>query len=125
MILHRWDISPSAEKGLILEANLTAANMLDMPRSGMLKQPITRVIFQEDQDVFYLHLRQILKTGGPEAVELRMVKINGTIFWARLEATIEQTYPASLLGHALDIEPVCRIIINDISEKKLASIERE
>ena len=98
-------------QGLILEANLTAAGLLGVARGALVKQPITRFILKEDQDIYYLHRKQLFETGEPQACELRMVKKDGTQFWAHLAATAAQD---------ADGAPVCRIVISDITERKRA-----
>jgi PAS domain-containing protein len=50
-----YDLAPVgyctlSEPGLILEANLTAATLLGVPRGALVKQPISRFILPEDQD---------------------------------------------------------------------------
>src|SRR5664279_3411007 len=52
-----------SHEGRILETNLTGANLLGVPRAALVKQPITRFIFKEDQDIYYLHRRQLLAKG--------------------------------------------------------------
>ena len=52
-----YDLAPIgyctvSEKGLILEANLTAANLLGVSRSDLAKQPLSRFILKEDQDIY-------------------------------------------------------------------------
>jgi PAS domain S-box-containing protein len=78
-----------SHEGRILEANLVGVNLLGVPRAALVKQPITRFIFKEDQDVYYLHRRQLLATGEAHTCELRMVKTDGTVFWVRLTATTQ------------------------------------
>ena len=90
-----YDLAPVGyctltEKGLILEANLTAATLLGVARGALVKQPITRFILKEDQDIYYLHRKQLFETGEPQACELRMLKKDGTTFWAHLPATAAQ-----------------------------------
>ncbi|MDO9110609.1 MAG: PAS domain-containing protein, partial [Desulfatirhabdiaceae bacterium] len=93
-----YDLAPVgyctvSEKGLILETNLTAAKLLGMARGALVMQPITRFIRKEDQDIYYLYLKQLSETlsadtrqaGEPRAYDLRMVKKNGAQFWAHLE----------------------------------------
>jgi PAS domain-containing protein len=60
----RWATAPS-EKGLILEANLAAATLLGMTRGALVKQPISRFILKEDQDIYYLHRKKLFETGEP------------------------------------------------------------
>jgi diguanylate cyclase (GGDEF)-like protein/PAS domain S-box-containing protein len=109
-----YDLAPVgyctiSEKGLILEANLTATTLLGTTRFALVRQPLTRFILKEDQDIHYLHRKQLFETGEPQAYELRMVKKDGTIFSAYLAATIVQD--------AGD-EPGCRIVLSDITERK-------
>jgi two-component system cell cycle sensor histidine kinase/response regulator CckA len=50
-----YDLAPVgyftlSEEGLILEANLTAATLLGVPRGSLAKRPIVRFLFRGDQD---------------------------------------------------------------------------
>lgn len=98
-----------SEKGLISEANLTAANLLGVARGALVKKPFTRFILIENQDIYYLHRKQLLDTGVSQTCELQMVKNNGTPFWAHLETTLVQD------------ENGCtefRVVISDITKYK-------
>jgi PAS domain S-box-containing protein len=111
-----YDLAPVGyitidENGLILEGNLFAATMLDVPRGTLVKQPLTRFIFKEDQDLYYKHCKQLFGTGGPRTVELRMVKKDGSQFWVRLDSTMVQN--AGRMA-------VCRVVVSDITERKQA-----
>jgi PAS domain S-box-containing protein len=103
-----------SHEGRILEANLAGVNLLGVPRAALVKQPITRFIFKEDQDVYYLHRRELLATGEAHTCELRMVKTDGTVFWVRLTATTQP--PSTISGH--DGAPLSRVVLSDISEQK-------
>jgi PAS domain S-box-containing protein len=90
-----YDLAPVgyctlSEQGLILEANLTAATLLGWPEAALVKQPISRFILKEDQDIYYLHRKKLFETGEPQECELRLVKPDGTLFWAHLTATAAQ-----------------------------------
>ena len=50
-----------SEPGLILEANLTVANLLGADRSQVVKQPLSRFIVPNDQDIYYRHRQQLFK----------------------------------------------------------------
>lgn len=100
-----------SEKGLILENNLTAAKLLVMTREALLKQPITRFIHKKDQDVYYFHRKQLADASLPHACDLRMVKSDGTPFWAHLTSSAVRVANGSFLN---------RVMINDITEQKLA-----
>lgn len=106
-------------KGLILEANLTAANLLGVERGLLVKQPITRFILKDDQDIFYQHRKQILEASGPQACELRMVKNDGTAFWTRMEAVAVKDCRLDS-GQNADSALLFRIVMSDITVLKQA-----
>ena len=116
-----YDLAPVgyvtlSEKGMILEANLTAATLLGVTRGGLVKQRISRFIIKEDQDIYYRHTKQLFEAGEPQAFELRMVKKDETAFWAHLETSTT---------HDADGAPVHRVVITDIAERKFLEDERE
>jgi PAS domain S-box-containing protein len=98
-----------SNKGLILEANLTAANLLDVTRSDLTNQPMSRFIFREDQDVYYLNKQQLFETDKPQAYELRMTKRDGTTFWAHVDANTLKDEDGTQIGRA---------VLSDITERK-------
>ena len=100
-----------SEKGLIQEANLTAATMLGLARATLINQQLSRFIFKEDQTLYYLHRKHLFDTGKPQASDLRMVKNDGTTFWAHLESTEAQN---------ADGIPVWRFVMSDITNRKQA-----
>ncbi|MBU1054949.1 MAG: PAS domain-containing protein [Proteobacteria bacterium] len=119
-----YDLAPVgyvtiSEKGVILEANLTAANLLGITHGEMIKQLFSRFILKENQDIYYLHRKKLFEAYSankeqdtePQAYELQMEKNDNTKFWAHLTVTI---------SHNADCTPVCRITINDITRLKQA-----
>jgi PAS domain S-box-containing protein len=109
-----YDLAPAGyctigENGLILEGNLTIATLLGVTRHDLDNARISRFITKQDQDVYYNCFKQLFRTNAPQECELRMVKKDGTAFWAHLAATI-------VPGIAGD--PVGRMILVDISERK-------
>ena len=116
-----YDLAPVgymtiSEKGLIQESNLTAAILLDVALSELVKQPISRFILKEDQDTYYRHRKGLIDTGEPQECELRLNKSDGEILWARLDAAMAQ--------NSSD-EPVCRVVITDITDRKQVEKEKE
>ncbi len=110
-------------EGLVLEINLTAVTLLGVPRAVVLQQPITRYIHKEDQDIYYLHRKRFLETGEPYACDLRMVRTDGTVFWAHLAAISAQdthTILNQIPGRAL----VSRLVLSDITGRKEAEEAR-
>lgn len=110
-----YDLAPVGycainERGSVLEANLTATTLLGVTRKELVDKPISRFIFHEDQDIHYLHCKQLFKSGNPNTCELRMLR-GGMPFWARLEASVAQVPDAA---------PFCRITLSDITARKVA-----
>jgi len=101
-----------SEKGLIQEANLTAATLLGVSRSTLVDQSISRFIYKDDQDIYYLHRKLLFETGAPQVCELRLIKKDASTFWARLEAAAWQDADGSW---------ICRVTISDITACKQTS----
>jgi PAS domain S-box-containing protein len=104
-----------SHEGRIVETNLAGVTLLGVPRAALVKQPITRFISKEDQDVYYLHRRELLATGLAHTCELRMVKADGTPFWVRLTST---TQDATSGRTDIGSVPVSRVVLSDISEQR-------
>ncbi len=125
-----YDLAPIgyltlSEPGLILEANFAAATLLGVDRGEKAAPPaFSRFICKEDQGICYRHCKQLFETGEPQAWELRMVKRDGTVFWAHLKASAAQSSSTSS-GYAAAGTPVCHILMNDITALKQAEAERK
>jgi len=104
-----------SEQGLILEANLTAAKLLGVARGALVKLPLSRFILPDDQDIHYLHRKQLLETGAPQVWELRLLKKDSGPFWARVQAAIARD---------ADGAAICRVVVSDIGERKRAEVEK-
>jgi PAS domain S-box-containing protein len=99
------------EKGLIQEANLTAASLLGVARGALVRQPLSRFILKADQNDYYRHRRALLTTGTPQGFDLRLRKADGTSCWAHL-ATAPAPDAAGGTG--------CWVILSDITQRKRA-----
>jgi len=97
-----------SEAGLIRQANLTATTLLGVPRGTLIKQPFSRFIHKADQDVYYFSRKQLLATHEPQSCDLRMLKQDGTQFWARLVNTFAQDPTGA---------PLLRVTLTDITER--------
>jgi PAS domain S-box-containing protein len=95
----------------ILEANLTAANLLGISCFELIGQTIQQFIAPADQDIYYLHRRRLIETGQPQSCELRLLRHSGDQFWALLTATRSQG--------ALGVR-THRLVLTDIHQRKLA-----
>ena len=100
--------------GLILEANLTAATLLGVPRNTLAGRPLHPFFAKEDQDSFYLLRSQLSETGTSQSRELRMTRQDGHPLWVHLIATAVTDAAGA---------PVLRIVLTDISSLK--SIEQQ
>ncbi len=102
------------EKGLVLEANLTAASMLGVTRSAMTSQHLSQFVFNLDQDTYYQHRRRLTEIGRPLECELRLVRQDdGSNFWVRIHSSIAQESGS----------PLHLTILTDISARKQAEAD--
>jgi len=62
-----------SQQGLIVESNITAARLLGAARNDLTGKPLVHFIFRDDQDVFYLHHKQLFEKGAPQECELRLL----------------------------------------------------
>jgi two-component system cell cycle sensor histidine kinase/response regulator CckA len=88
-----YDFSPISyftmnEKGIILEANLTAAAMVGVARGLLIDRPFSDFIVRDDQDVFYFHRGKLCETQARQTCELRIRKKQGSDFYAHLESIV-------------------------------------
>jgi PAS domain S-box-containing protein len=115
-----YDLAPVgycslSEQGVILEANLLAANLLGWDRSALVSQMLSHFILAADQDIYYLHRKQLFDAAQTQTCELRMLRADNTTFWAQLKTSVEND------AQGLS---VLRIVISDISERKLVETQK-
>lgn len=109
-------------RGRILEANLTAAMLLRAPRSLLVHMLFSQFIRKEDENIYFLHRKAFRERGEPFECDLRMVRKDGSEFWAHLAASPSLAPSA---GQAQDAaEQECRVVLSDITERKQA-IEKQ
>ncbi len=101
--------------GQILQVNLSAAALLNEDRRRLVGKPLTIFIHKEDRDHFYLNRRQNGVSAEANRCEVRMVKADGSIFWAQLE------FSGALAPHHGSSQSRCVLI--DITERKRAEEE--
>ncbi|MDA3811441.1 MAG: ATP-binding protein [Spirochaetaceae bacterium] len=102
------------KKKVILEANLTAAELLGVSIDSLINQPLTNFVYNSDQDLFYLSYKSLIRTGDRQKCDLRMVRTNGSVIYTRLEIIIVQERKST---------NACFITISDITEHKIAISE--
>ena len=116
-----YDFAPVAyltldEKTRILEVNLTATEMLGMPRAQLLGRLFTDFIAPEDQEVFYQQRKKLLVSRLRLTYDLRLRKNDVELFHAFVvaAASSEESDPAGQ----------CLLMISDISRRKEEEFER-
>jgi PAS domain S-box-containing protein len=110
-----YDLAPVGyvtldNRGAILEINLRAATLFATTRSALIHRHLSKCILAEDQPKYFLSRNLLLKSGSPQVCEVRMLRLNGLPFWARVEMS------AGLDG----VSPISRIVIIDITDRKQA-----
>ena len=73
------------DKGIVGDANFTAARLLGVERQMLVGQPFSAFVIAADRDAYYLHLRKLEKTEAPQSRELRLQRVGAGPFWARIE----------------------------------------
>jgi PAS domain S-box-containing protein len=99
-----------SEKGVIVKANLTLADLLGEERGALHGQSFTRFIFHGDQDRFYTNFKAFIASMDRLVFDLRMQRRDGDWFWAKLEC-VPRT-KAEMSGIHI------RIALHDITDAK-------
>ncbi|MFO7604689.1 MAG: response regulator [Desulfurivibrionaceae bacterium] len=98
------------EKGMISEANLTASELLGVPRARLLNRPLSAFIVDDDQNIYFQCRKKLLRSGEKQTGEVRIRRSNGTILPVLMEGVIN----ARLDGDSGQF----RVIIMNISRRK-------
>jgi PAS domain S-box-containing protein len=99
------------EDGLILEANLTAARQLAIPRSRLLKRPFHLLAAQEHREKLRSHLRQVFQSQERQSTEIRLAPRERAAFFVQVDSIFIQDAPGKGL---------CRTAFTDITDRKRA-----
>lgn len=115
-----YDLAPAGyftlnENHLISQVNLTGARLLRIKRDLLMKRSLVSFIFYEDRDIFYTHLSKVRKLGINDTCELRMLRADNSVFYARFESGVVKNDEDQLNEY--------RIIVTDITESKKADEE--
>jgi PAS domain S-box-containing protein len=78
------------DKGIVLDANLTAANLFGVEKTEILSNPFTKLIYIEDQDLYYLNRKRLIESGLNQQFELRLVKSDKSYFWTLVEEILSK-----------------------------------
>ena len=113
-----YDLAPISyctvsEAGLIVEANLAAAELLGEVRSKLVGQRISRYISKAYQDVYYLSRKLLYDHGERQECELNLIKPDGAAVWAHVNIT------AANDSHG---EMVQYMVLSDITNAKVLAL---
>ncbi len=102
-----------SEKGVILEANLTVATLLEVERKKLLRQRLAKFVFREDQDAFYFFSKRVFEA---------QIQLAGEV---RLTPSGQGSKPIYVLLEGITTqgeggEAICHLSISDISKQKAA-----
>lgn len=104
-------------RGIIQEANRTAATLLQVSLSDVIGHPFTQFIIPDDQDRYYLYHRHLTMTDKPQVCELRLRCPGDALFWARLETTVVQEEDHGAM--------VYRMVMSDIRREKQLLVDAQ
>lgn len=99
-----------SDKGMIVEVNLTAADMLRVERGYLLTNPFSSFVADADMEIYYFNRKRLLETKMSQNCELRMKRSDKSLFFAQLKFIVSADVDGS--------SGQFRIVITDISEQK-------
>ncbi|HZR47872.1 MAG TPA: ATP-binding protein [Candidatus Manganitrophaceae bacterium] len=102
--------------GIILEANLAAAEMFGLEKERFIGKPFFLFVEKESRDLFHLHLRAVFQRRSRRRSEIRIKKsgrkkVESASFFAELE---------SIHSEGPQGEARCRTVLRDVTERKRA-----
>ena len=112
-----YDFSPVGyftldRKGMILEANLSGARLINRERRRLIRQPFALMISAEDHRVFFSHLQRVFQRPEKQTCELKLQDRGQQPIWVRLESIAAPDEEGRL--------ETCRVAVSDVSEVKRA-----
>ncbi|MBC8234391.1 PAS domain S-box protein [bacterium] len=100
------------KNGIIMDVNLTGANLLGVERKYLIQSLFPRYIAANYLDMFYSHQKRLFETETPQTCELKLMKRNGTQFYVQLESIVVQ----GAEGNSTQ----CRTAVLDITKRRRA-----
>lgn len=115
-----YDLAPVgyctlSERGLVVQANLTAAGLLGLARTAVIGRAFTRFVDAPDQVTLHRLLQRLLDTGEHQSADLRFLREGASPFWAHLVISAAQNEAG---------EPERRVVLSDVSDRKEAEAAR-
>jgi PAS domain S-box-containing protein len=97
---------------LVLEANLTGANLLGRPRDALISTPFSAFVCKECYGAYNWHFQRVFKTKTKETCEIDLQRIDGARFQSRLESVAVKDEDG--------IFRRCQTVVSDITGLKRA-----
>ena len=98
-----------SEAGLMVQANLSAANLLGVHRGEMIGKPLSAYMQTEGGDLFYLLCKRLIATGQAQSIDVPMVRRDGVQILVHLVATaLEDASGGKLM----------LVVLSDITERQ-------
>lgn len=101
-----------SEQGVISAANQRATTLLGVPRGALIDRSLSEFVSPEDHESHDRFRQRLFETGALQAYDLRMVRQDGSRFWARIMMT--------RVGNETNGAHTCQITISEITERKEA-----
>jgi len=92
-----------SQKGRVLNANQTLADMLVVDQEKLLHHMLSEFVDSDSQDQYYLHIQHVTVDHRREVSEIQLVRSDGGRLVARMESTIAQDDPVQLLTILSDV----------------------
>ena len=99
------------EGGVVLEANLTAEEMLGAARGVLIGQPMSDLVMPGDWDTCSGKVERLFVDGLTEDCEVRLRRRDGSHFWARINVRAGEGGDGARIGRA---------VVTDIDERRRA-----
>jgi PAS domain S-box-containing protein len=100
------------EQGRILEVNLTAASLLHVGRSQLIKKSVPAYVAPANRAVFLSFLQRVFAEPGKQICEAALVRQDGSSFWADFHGICAMSTNSP--------HKWCRVVISDITVLKRA-----
>ena len=110
-----YDLAPIGyftfnRKGLIVEVNLTGADLLGVERRHLIKKGFSQFVARDYQDAFYFHRKLVFESKTRQSCELRLIKSDGSSVYAHLESIAVEDASGTCKQ--------CRTTVSDITKRK-------
>ncbi len=115
-----YDFSPVGyftlnKRGVVVEANLTAADLLGMARPSLRGLIFSQFVAPEWRDAYLECKSRVFETGAKESFELILRKADGTSFWVAFSCSGLKVWPGTVTG--------MQCAVSDISARKEKEME--